>query len=220
LRKRGEEMKSTGRCHSCEVVNINGVRTHEHGCPDAWRDEVRECAECGGEFEPEDSHQTYCDHACFCAAYGIRDDEGEEEEAATDCEICGGYADSDHTCPEDEELDEGDISDSYDPAPLVTTAPTASGRATAARATVLTRAGYACLGLAALALCASLSACGGFSAQRLPRGSSSTCSLGVVVCAQMAARERAELEAIATRAFAEAGAAKKRAAGARLKGGK
>jgi hypothetical protein len=32
---------------------------------------------------------------------------------------------------------------------------------TAARATVLTRAGYACLGLAALALCASLSACEG-----------------------------------------------------------
>lgn len=33
--------------------------------------------------------------------------------------------------------------------------------ATAARATVMLRAGYACLGLAALALCASLSACGG-----------------------------------------------------------
>lgn len=32
---------------------------------------------------------------------------------------------------------------------------------TAARGTVLTRAGYACLGLAALVLCASLSACGG-----------------------------------------------------------
>lgn len=89
-------MENTGRCHSCEVVNINingvQVQAHEHGCPDAWRDEIRECAECGSEFEPEDSHQTYCDHACFCAAYGIRDDEGEE-------------------------FDEGDISDSYDAAP-------------------------------------------------------------------------------------------------------
>jgi hypothetical protein len=28
-----EEEEESGRCDSCEVANINGVRSHEHGCP-------------------------------------------------------------------------------------------------------------------------------------------------------------------------------------------
>ena len=33
-------------CDSCEVLNINGVNCHEHGCPDAWKDYKTECYEC------------------------------------------------------------------------------------------------------------------------------------------------------------------------------
>lgn len=77
------------RCHSCEILNINGHATHEHGCPEAWRDETRECKGCGSEFEPEDRLQVCCDESCARAYAGL------SEEA----------------------LDEGDISDSYDPAP-------------------------------------------------------------------------------------------------------
>jgi len=82
----------SNRCHSCEVLYINGVRTHEHGCPDAWRDETRECKECGSEFEPEERMQVCCDESCSRAYAGLSDDE----------------------------FDEGDISDSYDPAPAYT----------------------------------------------------------------------------------------------------
>jgi hypothetical protein len=89
--KRSEKlMENTDGCHSCEVVNINGVRTHEHGCPDAWRDEVRECRECGSEFEPEERMQVCCDSGCARTFAGL---------------------------PPGEEYDEGDISDSFDPAP-------------------------------------------------------------------------------------------------------
>jgi hypothetical protein len=27
------ELEERGRCDSCEVANINGVRCHEYGCP-------------------------------------------------------------------------------------------------------------------------------------------------------------------------------------------
>ena len=62
---------ATGRCDSCEVANINGVRCHEIGCPDAWRDEVRECKECGVEFRPDFREQTLCDGECYNAYHGL-----------------------------------------------------------------------------------------------------------------------------------------------------
>lgn len=78
------------RCHSCEIMVINGVRTHEHGCPDAWRDEVRECLECGSEFEPERREQVCCDESCALAYAGLSedvdDDEGEGFAFTTDYE--------------------------------------------------------------------------------------------------------------------------------------
>ncbi len=51
-------------CDSCEVLNINGVNCHEHGCPDAWMDQVRECKWCGSAFQPEEKGQWFCDDDC------------------------------------------------------------------------------------------------------------------------------------------------------------
>ena len=53
------------RCHSCEMLNINGVATHEIGCPEAWKDEIRECKWCGTEFVPESKWQECCCEDCF-----------------------------------------------------------------------------------------------------------------------------------------------------------
>ena len=38
------EQREGGRCGSCQEVSINGVRCHEHGCPEALR---FRCTECG-----------------------------------------------------------------------------------------------------------------------------------------------------------------------------
>ena len=61
-------MKNT-KCNSCEVLYINGVKCHEHGCPEAYKDEVRECKWCGQEFEPEDRNQVLCSEECAEAYY-------------------------------------------------------------------------------------------------------------------------------------------------------
>lgn len=66
------------RCEQCEVVNINGVRCHETGCPEYYKDEKRECKNCGSEFTPEHSRQTTCDHSCYVAYNGLD----------CDCEEC------------------------------------------------------------------------------------------------------------------------------------
>jgi hypothetical protein len=52
------------RCNSCEVMYINGIRCHEHGCPEAYKEELRECKWCGCEFEPEDRYQKFCSEEC------------------------------------------------------------------------------------------------------------------------------------------------------------
>lgn len=57
-------------CPSCEALMINGVYCHEQGCPDAWKDETRECKWCGGEFKPEHRHQDCCDDSCAEAYHG------------------------------------------------------------------------------------------------------------------------------------------------------
>lgn len=51
-------------CQSCQPARINGVLCHEHGCPDAGRDEVRECRFCGCEFKPENRFQKCCSEEC------------------------------------------------------------------------------------------------------------------------------------------------------------
>jgi hypothetical protein len=40
-------------CDSCQMVAVNGVATHEHGCPDAWRGVAIDCRECGCDFIPQ-----------------------------------------------------------------------------------------------------------------------------------------------------------------------
>jgi hypothetical protein len=52
------------RCPSCQILYINGLRCHETGCPDAWKDELRSCKWCGAEFKPENEHQECCSHSC------------------------------------------------------------------------------------------------------------------------------------------------------------
>lgn len=65
-------------CFSCAMVSINGVACHERGCPDAWRDDLHECVECGCEFHPEHRHQRCCDDACYNAFHGLDGYEVEE----------------------------------------------------------------------------------------------------------------------------------------------
>lgn len=66
------------RCHSCNLLRINGYVTHETGCPNAWRDEVRECKWCGCKFLPEENHQVCCSHPCQVSYSGVD----------CDCEEC------------------------------------------------------------------------------------------------------------------------------------
>ena len=51
---------TAGGCDGCEVASINRVLCHEHGCPYAWRDTIRECRLCGDEFRPIHHLQTTC----------------------------------------------------------------------------------------------------------------------------------------------------------------
>ena len=51
-------------CDSCEVLYINGVKCHEHGCPEAWKDYNREYKWCGSEFSPDTVNQVFCDNEC------------------------------------------------------------------------------------------------------------------------------------------------------------
>lgn len=60
-------------CDHCEVVRINGVPTHETGCPVAWMDYAVECKWCGSEFFPKERHQKFCDSGCYASFYGIEE---------------------------------------------------------------------------------------------------------------------------------------------------
>ena len=57
-------------CHSCNLLRINGLVTHEIGCPEAWKDYTRECAWCGQEFKPETEHQDCCCDDCAESYHG------------------------------------------------------------------------------------------------------------------------------------------------------
>ena len=66
-------------CDACEALMINGVLCHETGCPDAWRDQKRECRECRYEFVPEDRYQVYCSEECAACFHGIPYDTADGE---------------------------------------------------------------------------------------------------------------------------------------------
>jgi hypothetical protein len=57
-------------CDSCEVLYINGIKTHEAGCPKAYKDELRECMWCPSHFVPESNNQKFCSPECAEAYYG------------------------------------------------------------------------------------------------------------------------------------------------------
>jgi hypothetical protein len=64
------------------MLSINGVACHEIGCPDAWKDETRECFECGCDFEPEQRYQQVCDCVLdVCDDDDEADDEIDHDEA-------------------------------------------------------------------------------------------------------------------------------------------
>jgi len=52
---------NNGRCDQCEVLMINGVRTHEVGCPVAWKEYKIECDWCGTEFLRDTKYQVCCE---------------------------------------------------------------------------------------------------------------------------------------------------------------
>lgn len=56
-------------CQSCECVFINGLKCHEPGCPDAWKDYTVECRECGCKFTPEEKGQIFCSEECAESYY-------------------------------------------------------------------------------------------------------------------------------------------------------
>lgn len=54
----------------CEILFINGIKTHELSCIERWRDEMRNCKFCGELFQPEAFYQNCCDHSCSVAYNG------------------------------------------------------------------------------------------------------------------------------------------------------
>lgn len=58
-------------CEQCLLLRINGIVCHESGCPLAWRDETRECKECGSNFTPEGRGEHFCCDECFRAYMGL-----------------------------------------------------------------------------------------------------------------------------------------------------
>ena len=51
-------------CSQCQILLINGYICHEHGCPDAWKDTIRECRWCGSDFPPAFSDERFCSPEC------------------------------------------------------------------------------------------------------------------------------------------------------------
>lgn len=51
-------------CESCEVLVINGAICHETGCPNSYKDEIRECKWCGVDFRPESKYDYLCSEDC------------------------------------------------------------------------------------------------------------------------------------------------------------
>ena len=65
-------------CDSCNELSINGINFHEIGCPDSWKNSIKNCKNCGTEFTPEESGQSTCSHTCYVNYWGI----------SCDCEEC------------------------------------------------------------------------------------------------------------------------------------
>jgi hypothetical protein len=54
-------------CDGFRPSMVNGVLCHETGCPEAWKDQERECRWCGRlfySFHPYDGGQQFCSIEC------------------------------------------------------------------------------------------------------------------------------------------------------------
>jgi hypothetical protein len=58
-------------CIACDCVYINGLKCHELGCPEAWRERKKECKWCGSKFTPEEKGQMFCGTDCARSYSGI-----------------------------------------------------------------------------------------------------------------------------------------------------
>ena len=56
-------------CDSCDAVFINGLKCHEHGCPDAWKDYKIKCPNCDKMFKPKEKDQKCCTKRCYKSYY-------------------------------------------------------------------------------------------------------------------------------------------------------
>jgi len=65
--RNGDEiyLKHNG-CDGCDVSIINGTICHEHGCPEAWKDSQKDCADCGCGFLREQRHEQVCPDCVVC----------------------------------------------------------------------------------------------------------------------------------------------------------
>jgi hypothetical protein len=61
-------------CSSCSILVINGHSCHESGCPESWKDETRDCDECGCEFHPQERRQRFCGTDCANSHFGLNPD--------------------------------------------------------------------------------------------------------------------------------------------------
>jgi len=71
--RNGDSIDLLCGCNSCNPSRINGVLCHEAGCPDAWRDQQRECPDCGRKFyrkvmDPRSVFDKLC-HVCRRKCY-------------------------------------------------------------------------------------------------------------------------------------------------------
>ena len=58
------------KCESCDSATVNGVYVHEAGCPDMWKNEIRECGWCGQEFKPKYKIDFHCSGQCYADRWG------------------------------------------------------------------------------------------------------------------------------------------------------
>lgn len=93
----GDEISLACGCDGCSPSRINGVLCHETGCPDAWRDQVRECKNCGSDFSPENKRDEFCSDECAKMYFGdwdneIEAEESDEQDSEPDRAYAAGYA--------------------------------------------------------------------------------------------------------------------------------
>ena len=57
------------KCDQCDSVTIQGVYTHELGCPNSYKETLVECKWCGQLFEGAMLNQDFCGEDCSDSYY-------------------------------------------------------------------------------------------------------------------------------------------------------